>query len=615
MGIRFKHVVRVSLHAYRTRTTKTTSFSVKMGVLQRLLGSLLLCSVFLCLVEGDVHYYDFVLKEANFTRLCMTKSMLVVNDSFPGPVIRVHKGDTVYVNVQNQGDYGLTIHWHGVHQPRNPWSDGPEYVTQCPIEPGTNFTYEVIFSDEEGTLWWHAHSDWTRAGVHGAIVVMPSDETGFPFPEPDGEEILVFGSWYYIEDLNAVVAEDVADGSDTPRSDCYTINGQPGDFGLCSKDSTYRWQVEYGKTYLLRLVSAVMNAELYFAIADHSLTVVGLDGAYVKPIVTDNIMISPGQTMDILVTANQSLGEYYMAARQFDSVRPDDQTFDKSNVTAILEYKGNYTPPAYPIFPSTLPSYEDLLPAIEFTNQIKSLASEDHPINVPMNITTKMYIAVEMNSGSVTETSDDITVSLLASLNNISWVNPTTDVLLAYYRNISGFYASDFPDFPPYFYDFVSDDLPDNTELTLKATKVKVLEYNEEVEIVFQGTNTINASENHPMHLHGYSFYLVGSGFGNFDNVRDPQSYNLVDPPKMTTISVPMKGWAAIRFKASNPGVWLWHCHLDRHFSWGMSFVLIVKDGGEPKTSMREPPPYMPPCTDSPTIRLRPSHKFSRTGK
>lgn len=50
----------VSLHAYRTRTTKTTSFSVKMGVLQRLLGSLLLCSVFLCLVEGDVHYYDFV---------------------------------------------------------------------------------------------------------------------------------------------------------------------------------------------------------------------------------------------------------------------------------------------------------------------------------------------------------------------------------------------------------------------------------------------------------------------------------------------------------------------------------------------------------------------------
>ena len=80
-----------------------------------------------------------------------------------------------------------------MHQPRNPWSDGPEYITQCPIEPGSNFTYEVIFSDEEGTLWWHAHSDWTRHSVHDAIVVLPKNETGYPFPQPDGEEILVFG--------------------------------------------------------------------------------------------------------------------------------------------------------------------------------------------------------------------------------------------------------------------------------------------------------------------------------------------------------------------------------------------------------------------------------------
>ena len=80
-----------------------------------------------------------------------------------------------------------------MHQPRNSWSDGPEYITQCPIEPGSNFTYEIIFSDEEGTLWWHAHSDWTRHTVHGAIVILPKEETGYPFPQPDREEILVFG--------------------------------------------------------------------------------------------------------------------------------------------------------------------------------------------------------------------------------------------------------------------------------------------------------------------------------------------------------------------------------------------------------------------------------------
>lgn len=83
---------------------------------------------------------------------------------------------------------------HGVKQPANPWSDGPEYITQCPIEPGANFTYQVIFSDEEGTLWWHAHSDWTRATVHGAIIILPKEGTTAPYPEPDGEEAIVLGT-------------------------------------------------------------------------------------------------------------------------------------------------------------------------------------------------------------------------------------------------------------------------------------------------------------------------------------------------------------------------------------------------------------------------------------
>ncbi|XP_062158216.1 putative laccase-9 [Alnus glutinosa] len=147
----------------------------------------------LCMARGDVLHYDFVLKETNFTRLCSTKSILTVNGSFPGPTIQVHRGDTVFVNVHNQGLYGVTIHWHGVRQPRNPWSDGPENITQCPIQPGTNFTYEVIFSTEEGTLWWHAHSDWSRATVHGAIIILPTPATTYPFPKPYAQETIVLG--------------------------------------------------------------------------------------------------------------------------------------------------------------------------------------------------------------------------------------------------------------------------------------------------------------------------------------------------------------------------------------------------------------------------------------
>lgn len=51
---------------------------------------------------------------------------------------------------------------------------------------------------EEGTVWWHAHSDWTRATVHGAIVVLPAIGSSYPFPKPDGEEVLVLGMLIYV---------------------------------------------------------------------------------------------------------------------------------------------------------------------------------------------------------------------------------------------------------------------------------------------------------------------------------------------------------------------------------------------------------------------------------
>ncbi|RVX01140.1 Laccase-14 [Vitis vinifera] len=127
------------------------------------------------------------------------------------------------------------------------------------------------------------------------------------------------------------------------------------------------------------------------------------------------------------------------------------------------------------------------------------------------------------------------------------------------------------------------------------GTEVRVLEYNSTVEIVFQGTNLVGGTT-HPMHLHGHSFYVVGWGFGNFDENRDPLRYNLVDPPHQNTIYVPRNGWATIRFEASNPGVWFMHCHTERHLSWGMETAFIVKNGKHLEAQMLPPPSDMPPC-------------------
>ena len=88
----------------------------------------------------------------------------------------------------------MYIYRHGVKQPRNPWSDGPNYITQCPIQAGAKFTQKIILSTEEGTLWWHAHSEWDRATVHGAIIVYPTNGTNYPFSKPHAEFSIILGT-------------------------------------------------------------------------------------------------------------------------------------------------------------------------------------------------------------------------------------------------------------------------------------------------------------------------------------------------------------------------------------------------------------------------------------
>ena len=132
--------------------------------------------------------------ETNVTRLCHEKTILTVNGQFPGPTIHARKGNVVFVNVHNRGRKNITLHWHGVDQPRNRWFDGPEFITQCPIRPGAKFTYRIVFSDEEGTLWWHAHSDFDRATVHGAIVVRPKLGSAYPYPEPHKDIPIILGT-------------------------------------------------------------------------------------------------------------------------------------------------------------------------------------------------------------------------------------------------------------------------------------------------------------------------------------------------------------------------------------------------------------------------------------
>ncbi|CAK9133934.1 unnamed protein product, partial [Ilex paraguariensis] len=122
---------------------------------------------------------------------------------------------------------------HGIFQLLSGWADGPEYATQCPILTGQSYTYRFTITGQEGTLWWHAHVQWLRATVYGALIIRPRVGRSYPFPKPYSEVPIVLGEWW---NANVIDVENqaLASGGAPNISNAFTINGRPGDLYPCS---------------------------------------------------------------------------------------------------------------------------------------------------------------------------------------------------------------------------------------------------------------------------------------------------------------------------------------------------------------------------------------------
>lgn len=309
---------------------------------------------------------------------------------------------------------------------------------------------------------------------------------------------------------------------------------------------TFAMEVEQGKTYLLRIINAALNDELFFAIAGHNMTVVEVDAVYTKPFTTQAILIAPGQTTNVLVKANQAPNRYFMATRPFmDAPVP----VDNKTATAILQYKGipNTVLPTLPHLPA--PNDTDF--ALSYSKKLRSLNSPQFPANVPLKVDRKLFYTIGLGMNACPTCING--TKLVASLNNISFVMPQTALLQAHYFDMKGVFRTDFPDKPPTPFNYTGAPLTANLG-TSQGTRLSKIAFNSTVELVLQDTNLLTV-ESHPFHLHGYNFFVVGTGIGNFDPKKDPLKYNLVDPMERNTVGVPTGGWTAIRFRADNPGM------------------------------------------------------------
>ncbi|PON32810.1 Laccase [Parasponia andersonii] len=551
------------------------------------------------MISASIVEHSFNVEDVTVRKLCREQVITAVNESLPGPTIRVREGDTLVVHVFNKSPYNITIHWHGILQLLSGWADGPAYATQCPIRPGESYTYRFNITGQEGTLWWHAHVGWLRATVYGALIIHPKSGRSYPFPKPYKEIPILLGEWWNANVID-VENEGLAVGAAPNISDAYTINGKPGNLYPCSENDMYELKVKRGKTYMLRIINAALNNQLFFKIANHSVTVVAIDAAYTDPYDTDLVVVAPGQTTDVLFKADQAVGSYYMAAHPYITTPPTTVEFDSTTTRGIVVYEGS-TSASAPVVP-TLPDFFDTPRAHQFYTNLTGLAGGPQWVPVPSHVDEHMFVTFGLAVERCPENATclgPLEGRFSASMNNESFQLPNkTSMLEAFYRGERDeVYTTDFPDAPPVRFDYTNSSISRDESLIYapKSTKVKRLRFNSTVEIVLQNTAFLTV-ENHPIHIHGFNFHVLAQGFGNFDAVNDRQKFNLVNPQIRNTIAVPVGGWAVIRFQANNPGIWLVHCHLDVHLPVGMAMAFEVENGPTPSSTLPPPPSDLPRC-------------------
>ncbi|KAK7247455.1 hypothetical protein RIF29_42338 [Crotalaria pallida] len=523
--------------------------------------------------EARVRHYKWEVKYEYKSPDCFKKLVITINGKTPGPTIQAEEGDTIIVEVTNNlGTENLAIHWHGIRQIGTPWADGTEGVTQCPTLPGDTMKYQFVV-DRPGTYLYHAHYGMQRgAGLYGLIRVTPRGPEPFVY---DFDRSIILNDWYHQSTYEQAfgLASNPFVWVGEPQSliingkgrfNCSTISASSlsSTGGVCNTSnpdcSPYVLTVIPGKTYRLRIGSLTGLSALSFQIEGHNMTVVEADGNYVEPFVVKNLFIYSGETYSVLVKADQDPSRNYWIT---SNVVSRNRTTPAG--LATFNYYPNHPKRSPPTSPPTPPAWDDAEPRVA-----QSLAIKAHHGYINKPPTTSDRVIVFLN------TQNTINGIRRWSVNNVSFSLPHTPYLIALKQNLKNAFHST-P--PPEGYDFINYDIfsPANNSNATSSNGLYRLKFDTTVDIILQNANTMNKnnSETHPWHLHGHDFWVLGYGEGKFDKNNDPKKYNLENPIMKNTVVVHPYGWTALRFRANNPGVWAFHCHIEAHFFMGMGVV------------------------------------------
>ena len=257
-------------------------------------------------------------------------TVITLNSSLPGPILRFREGDTVTVNLKNQLPEMTAIHWHGLLIPGH--HDGaPGFNGFNGVQAGETYQYKFTLR-QSGTYWYHSHaSTQEQAGQYGALIIDPKDG---PDVAVDREHVILLTDHtpenperiarnlkadpgYYnwnkrtftelLRDASKFgLGKTLADRAEWGRMRMdVTDIADVGNYTLLANGlPTVRkpfFEVKKGEKVRLRFINGSAMSFMDVRIPGLTITVIAADGRMVEPVKVDEFRMGVAETYDVLV--------------------------------------------------------------------------------------------------------------------------------------------------------------------------------------------------------------------------------------------------------------------------------------------------------------------------
>ncbi|KAJ3309420.1 hypothetical protein HDV04_006161 [Boothiomyces sp. JEL0838] len=483
------------------------------------LSTLVSCAVIN--LHWDIGYVQNADPRGGFPR-----QVIGVNGKWPIPPVIANKYDELVIHAKNSLKRGqvTSIHFHGIFQNGSNYMDGALGINDCGIPYQSSYTYKVKL-DQSGSYWIHGHGfgDYPNGFRTPLIIKDKTDPARYGYAD---EFVVGMSDWYdrQYEDLfyNQFFLPFNGEGSE-PIPSGPVINDAPNQV----------FAVQPGKKYRFRVIAMATFASMQFWIENHNLTIVEVDGVSVHPYQVDILLLGSAQRYSVVVETLDSTDFNYKVHVEFN-----EDMFGEN-------YPANYTRSVT----GTL-QYSPSAPFFNFTGTAPVFTLDE----------TQLVPIVPIHS-----VAPDFTL--------------TYKVVLGKFNDNKNHGSFDriayaFPNVPALLSATTMGDLATQSAIYGPATHSNVLPYNQMIQLVVLN---LDKEGDHPFHLHGHVFQVVGKNNTPYYNetALNPVFNSLKNPVRRDTVIVPKKGWAVLRFRADNPGVWPFHCHIQWHFGTGLAAQII----------------------------------------